>query len=323
MRNIIYILMLALAYMAIAGHKYEDSYLPIKSHINSSKNDKLFFDEYVAECSIYSKTPYFNICIAPYYKELLKTNSTYEVLKLAENDVNMHSNLMSDCHFIGHEIGSASYHKDNGSILQSIKDCGDIWLCGGGCHHQIFIEYMDNKSSDDLLEARDMFCAGNESALPADFEYTCHHSFGHSIALYFEFELDKARNFCSNLTAEYEYECLDGIYHQNYFRYLSMEFDEILKRPSLLCNGNLSGIELKACYERAGKFALTYYGYHNNQSFPQGLELCSKFKFEHKARCLNGLFTFTDNCDKTKYDCNYLFYKTKFLNWIYDILIGF
>mgnify|MGYP001595798877 CR=1 FL=1 len=323
-RKVIYSLILIVLSSIATAHQYEGTYLPIKSYINTSFNNyNNVFDIYLEKCSTYNRTPYFNICVAPYYKELLKTNSSYEVLKLAESHVWGYKNVTSDCHFIAHEIGSEVYHKNNESILDSIRECSDIWLCGGGCHHQIFIEYMDNKSVEEIVEARDLICSKEDSSLPTDFQYTCYHSFGHSMALYFDFELENAKSFCSSLEDEYAYECLDGIYHQNYFRYLDMEFDGILNNPSLLCKKKLSGVELKACYERAGKFALTYYGYYDKKSFIDGSKLCLKFSFKEKMRCFNGLLVFPENCDKSKYSCNFLIYKTKFLNWFYDSFLLF
>jgi hypothetical protein len=318
---ILYNLVFIMAIFIARGHVYEYDYLPLKHQINSSFYDEKEFVDYLAKCSQYNRTPYFNICITPYYKQLLKTKSVQEVLNLAEGHVSYHKDAFSDCHFISHEIGSVNYHKNNGSILNSIKDCSDIWLCGGGCHHQIFIEYMDNKSVDEIIRMRDLVCAAKDQTLPYEFEYTCYHSFGHSMALYFDFDILAAKSFCSDLEEEYAYECLDGIYHQSYFRYLDLEFEEIMDNVQLLCKSNISGVDMKACYERAGKFSLTYYGYYNNNSFPKGLLLCSKLDLIKKSYCLYGLSVFPHNCNKSKYACNFIIYKSRFLVWLRDIFI--
>lgn len=321
MRKIFYTFMLIILSLATRAHISDYDYLPIKSIVDRNISRDYTTAAIFEECSVYNRTPYYNICVSPYYKDMLKRNSAAGVLKLAENDTITYSNYTSDCHFIGHEIGSQVYHNNNGSISASIKDCGYIWLCGGGCHHQIFIEYMDNKSVEEIVKARDLICHKKDN-LPEDFEYTCYHSFGHAMALYFEYDLEKAKTFCEDLPEKYAYECLDGMHHQNYFRYLDMDFGDILKNLNLLCNPNMNGIDLKACYERAGKFSLTYYGYHNSQAFSKGLALCSKFDFVKRNRCLNGLLVFPENCDPSDYPCSFLIHQTKFINLILDTFSG-
>ncbi len=310
---IILVLVLPLTY----AHNID--YLPLKDNIiTKAIEENVTIQNYIEKCNTYNRTPLFNVCMAPYYKNLAKTMKAEEVLFRAENDLNMFPNI-TDCHFIAHEVGSVNFEKNGYNIAKSISDCGTVWLCGGGCHHQVFIDILENKSEEDLISISSKVCSSDDSNLPEDFEYLCYHSLGHGLLLVSEYNLNKSVKYCYNKDEDYYYECLDGIFHQYYFPKLDYEFDTIARNIEVLCPRYLSGLARKTCFERAGKFALSYFGYHDSKAFSNGFELCNGLRFADKVKCLNGLFVFPENCDIGEMNCKYMFYKAKVMNYAIEL----
>jgi len=292
-----------------------NSYLPLKDRIELLENGTL--QDYIEKCSIYNRTPHFNACIAPYYKNLAKDLKAENILILAEKDLKKLP--ITDCHFIGHEVGSVNFEKYNYDITKSISDCGQVWLCGGGCSHQVFINIIGNKTEEYIVNLSNEFCTKNSENLPDDFEYLCYHSLGHGLLLISDYNLNNSITYCYNKNKDYNYECLDGIFHQYYFPKLDYNFDTVVQNPEILCPKYFTGLARRTCSERSGKFALTYFGYHDKKTFSKGFELCSKLNFIDKTKCLNGLLVFPENCDKGENYCKLLLYRTKFLNYFIDL----
>ncbi len=312
-------LLLLLLPALVNGEETNSTYLTIKSYVDVPSNDSSY-NKYLQFCSRYDRAAYHNICMSPYYVSLLSNFSAQEILQLAEyRELNTSA---SDCYLIAHEIGLEVYKKNNRSITSSIKECGDTKLCNGGCHKQLFVEFMKNNGPRDLLDARDLICKNDNRTLPRNFKHACFNSFGHSIFLYYQYNVDYAKQFCKDLKSEFLYDCYDGIYEQHYFSFLNMGFVDILNDPKVFCKSGLEGIDRKACYERAGKFALVYYGFHNKEAFEQGMVLCSHFNKVDKTRCINGLLTVRENCNLSAHECDYLVVREKFLSWFYSFIFS-
>lgn len=323
MRLIIKILILLIFYIfiipLISAHNID--YITLKNSINNSDffNNNQTLQVYIELCSKYERTPLFNLCISSYYNNLAKRMKAEDVLNIAEEDLKVFPNI-TDCHFIGHEVGAINFEKNGYDIAKSISDCGKVDLCGGGCHHQIFIDILENKTENDLINISKKVCSSDDPDLPEDFEYLCYHSLGHGLLLVSEYNLNKSIKYCYNGNEDYYYECLDGVFHQYYFPKLDYDFGTVSNNIEILCPKHLSGLARRTCFERAGKFALTYFGYHDRKTFSKGFELCSRSDFLDKIKCLNGLFVFPENCDKGVIFCKYLFYKNILENLLIDKL---
>ena len=161
-------------------------------------------------------------CLDDIFRNVLKTYTTKNVLKLVQRFELEDAELRRDCHPIVHAIGRETF-RIKGNIHDSFSACDQT--CHSGCYHgaverflrgeEIYSQVDRHPSQSELKQKAALAC---DSDVPVRLRFQCLHGLGHALMFFSRYKLAPSLEACDALSEEWSRRsCYGGVFMENVF----------------------------------------------------------------------------------------------------------
>ncbi len=221
------------------------------------------------------------LCYSKFFEETVnQTVDNSDVLELALILTKL--GAIDDCHFISHEIGSASFN-ENGDIFETLNGI-DGSICRGGFYHGTMAAFFHElRENNEDISSYKTVC----NVFIGSPNYTkCVHGLGHGLIHYFEYKLEPAINSCDEMSFYQGTICVGGVM-MGYTDRKLITSTSIEKDISNIClKSELRIFDYQTCSDNLG-LSIAFYTDHD---LDEGGKLCELIQDdEGKDFCFRGL----------------------------------
>lgn len=161
-------------------------------------------------------------CLDDIFRNVLKTYTTKNVLKLVQRFEVEDAELRRDCHPIVHAVGRETF-RIKGNIHDSFSACDQT--CHSGCYHgaverflrgdEIYSQVDRHPSQSELKQKAAVAC---DSDVPVKLRFQCLHGLGHALMFFSRYKLAPSLEACDALSEEWSrHSCYGGVFMENVF----------------------------------------------------------------------------------------------------------
>jgi hypothetical protein len=161
-------------------------------------------------------------CLDEIFRNVLKTYTTKNVLKLIQRFELEDAELRRDCHPIVHAVGRETF-RIKGNIHDSFSACDQT--CHSGCYHgsverflrgeEIYSQVDRHPSQSELKQKAAVACDYN---VPVRLRFQCLHGLGHALMFFSRYKLAPSLEACDALSEEWSrHSCYGGVFMENVF----------------------------------------------------------------------------------------------------------
>ncbi|MGY5152163.1 MAG: thrombospondin type 3 repeat-containing protein [Candidatus Nitrosopumilus sp. bin_6a] len=221
------------------------------------------------------------LCYSKFFKETVNQNdNNSDVLELAL--VLTKLGAIDDCHFVSHEIGSASF-SENMDVFETLNGI-DGSMCRGGFYHGAMAAFFHElRENNEDISSYKTVC----NAFIGSPDYTkCVHGLGHGLTHYFEYDLESTINACDQMSFYQGTICVGGVMMEYANRELTTS-PSIEKDISNICSkSELRIFDYQTCSDNLGLSI----AFHTDHDLEKGTKLCNLIQDnEGKEFCFRGL----------------------------------
>ena len=222
------------------------------------------------------------ICYSEFFEGLAETQENYaDALDLSIALSKM--GTIDDCHFVSHDIGHASFVK-NQDVTKSLQGM-DGTMCRGGYFHGVLASYFHvvEASGSSFPDSYQTVC---DDLIGSSNYQDCIHGLGHGLVHYFGDDLHSAVDKCNDLSFYQDILCTKGV---------MMQYTEDILTRKIISKDSLSNLciesELdKLDYQECSMSLGTTIAFFTNHDFDEGKISCELIEDEKTQKlCFEGL----------------------------------
>jgi len=231
------------------------------------------------------------VCYSNFFEGLAEKQENYnDALELSVALAKIRT--IDDCHFVSHEIGHASFVK-NQDVAKSLQGM-DGTICRGGYFHGVLASYFHNikGSGDSFPQKLNTIC---DDLIGTSNYQDCIHGLGHGLVHYYGENLESSLDMCHQMSFYQTRLCVKGVMMQYTDDKLTREGIS-QENISNLCDPlSLDKLDYLECGMSIG----TTLAFVSNHEFKKGYDLCTLIQNEETQNlCSNGLKAEIDDSEK-------------------------